>query len=59
MLHVTDAMIDRHVTAADAQAAMLEAFQSFGRAMPRRCCRCASPTCWHCCAATPRATRPS
>ncbi|SDP30845.1 ornithine cyclodeaminase [Ralstonia sp. 25mfcol4.1] len=31
MLHVTDAMIDRHVTAADAQAAMLEAFQSFGR----------------------------
>ena len=30
MLHVTDAMIDRHVTAADAQAAMLEAFQSFG-----------------------------
>lgn len=31
MLHVTDAMIDRHVTAADAQAAMLEAFRSFGR----------------------------
>jgi len=31
MLHVTDAMIDRHVMAADAQAAMLEAFQSFGR----------------------------
>ncbi|WP_423193862.1 ornithine cyclodeaminase family protein [Cupriavidus sp. H18C2] len=31
MLHVTDAMIDRHVTAADAQAAMLDAFRSFGR----------------------------
>ncbi|MGO4306987.1 MULTISPECIES: ornithine cyclodeaminase family protein [unclassified Cupriavidus] len=31
MLHITDALIDRHVTAADAQAAMRDAFCSFGR----------------------------
>jgi len=31
MLHITDALIDRHVSAADAQAAMLDAFRSFGR----------------------------
>jgi ornithine cyclodeaminase len=31
MLHITDTLIDRHVTAADAQAAMLDAFRSFGR----------------------------
>ncbi|MWL90667.1 ornithine cyclodeaminase family protein [Cupriavidus sp. SW-Y-13] len=31
MLHITDAMIDRHVTAADAQGAMREAFRSFGQ----------------------------
>ncbi|MGO4762381.1 ornithine cyclodeaminase family protein [Cupriavidus sp. 2KB_3] len=31
MLHITDERIDRHVTAQDAQQAMLAAFQSFGR----------------------------
>jgi ornithine cyclodeaminase len=31
MLHITDELIDRHVTAQDAQQAMLAAFQSFGR----------------------------
>ena len=31
MLHITDTLIDRHVTATDAQAAMLDAFRSFGR----------------------------
>ncbi|WP_454765780.1 ornithine cyclodeaminase family protein [Cupriavidus campinensis] len=31
MLHITDEQIDRHVTAQDAQQAMLAAFQSFGR----------------------------
>jgi len=30
MLHITDELIDRHVTAQDAQQAMLAAFQSFG-----------------------------
>lgn len=31
MLHITDERVDRHVTAQDAQQAMLAAFQSFGR----------------------------
>lgn len=31
MLHITDDQIDRHVTAQDAQQAMLAAFRSFGR----------------------------
>lgn len=30
MLHITDEMIDRHVSAADAQQVMLDAFRSFG-----------------------------
>lgn len=31
MQHITDEMVDRHVSAEDAQQAMLEAFGSFGR----------------------------
>jgi ornithine cyclodeaminase len=31
MLHITDEMIDRHVTGEDAQRVMLDAFTSFGR----------------------------
>ncbi|CAG2145373.1 ornithine cyclodeaminase family protein [Cupriavidus plantarum] len=31
MLHITDEQIDRHVSATDAQAAMLAAFRSFGQ----------------------------